>query len=84
VVTGNYGIAGTHCLLGSARRRFLSKKARRVKIAVQSTADRSPIRAAPAADINGARPLLEQALDRGRVQQSWRAQGISGDLTKAR
>ena len=82
MVTGNCGIAGTHCLFGSARRHFLSKKARRVKIATQSTADRSPIRAAPAADI--VRPLLKHALDRGRVQQSWRAQGIPGDLTKAR
>jgi hypothetical protein len=50
------------------------------------------------ADISGARPLLEHALERGsaraafmlaetydaRVLQSWRARGISGDLTKAR
>ena len=50
------------------------------------------------ADISGARPLLEHAVDRGsaraafmlaetydvRVLQSWRARGIPGDLTKAR
>ena len=50
------------------------------------------------ADISGARPLLEHALERGsaraafmlaetydaRVLQSWRARGISGDFTKAR
>jgi hypothetical protein len=50
------------------------------------------------ADISGARPLLEHALERGsaraafmlaetydaRVLQSWRARGISGDVTKAR
>ena len=50
------------------------------------------------ADISGARPLLEHALEHGsaraafmlaetydaRVLQSWRARGISGDLTKAR
>src|ERR1700738_3613720 len=50
------------------------------------------------ADISGARPVLEHALERGsaragfmlaetydaRVLQSWRARGISGDLTKAR
>ena len=50
------------------------------------------------ADISGARPLLEHAVERGsaraafmlaetydaRVLQSWRARGISGDLTKAR
>jgi len=50
------------------------------------------------ADISGARPLLEHALERGsaraafmlaetydaRVLQSWRTRGISGDLTKAR
>ncbi len=50
------------------------------------------------ADISGARPLLEHALERGsaraafmlaetydaRVLQSWRARGISGDPTKAR
>jgi hypothetical protein len=50
------------------------------------------------ADISGARPLLEHALERGsaraafmlaetydaRVLQSWRARGISGDLAKAR
>jgi hypothetical protein len=50
------------------------------------------------ADISGARPLLERALERGsaqaafmlaetydaRVLQSWRARGISGDLAKAR
>jgi hypothetical protein len=50
------------------------------------------------ADINGARLLLEHALERGsaraafmlaetydaRVLQSWRARGTSGDLTKAR
>jgi hypothetical protein len=48
----------------------------------QSTAHQSaPL---PQADISGARPLLEHALDRGRVRQSWRAQGIPGDLTKAR
>ena len=49
-------------------------------------------------DISGARPLLEHVLERGsaraafmlaetydaRVLQSWRARGISGDLTKAR
>ena len=49
-------------------------------------------------DISGARLLLEHALERGsaravfilaetydaRVLQSWRARGISGDLTKAR
>jgi hypothetical protein len=50
------------------------------------------------ADISGARPLLEHAIERGsaraafmlaetydaRVLQSWGARGISGDLTKAR
>ena len=50
------------------------------------------------ADISGARPLLEHAVERGsaraafmlaetydaRVLQSWRARGISGDPTKAR
>jgi hypothetical protein len=50
------------------------------------------------ADISGARPLLEHALERGsaraafmlaetydaRVLQSWGARGISGDLAKAR
>jgi len=50
------------------------------------------------ADISGARPLLEHALEHGsaraafmlaetydaRVLQSWRARGISGDLAKAR
>jgi hypothetical protein len=50
------------------------------------------------ADISGARPLLEHAVDHGsaraafmlaetydaRVLQSWRARGIPGDLTKAR
>jgi hypothetical protein len=50
------------------------------------------------ADISGARPLLERALERGSAQaafmlaqtydacvlQSWRARGISGDLAKAR
>jgi hypothetical protein len=50
------------------------------------------------ADISGARPLLEHALDKGsaraafmlaetydaRVLQSWRARGIPGDLAKAR
>ena len=50
------------------------------------------------ADISGARPLLEHAIERGsaraafmpaetydaRVRRSWRARGISGDLTKAR
>jgi hypothetical protein len=50
------------------------------------------------ADISGARPLLEYALEHGsaraafmlaetydpRVLQSWRARGIAGDLTKAR
>ena len=50
------------------------------------------------ADISGARPLLEHAVERGsaraafmlaetydaRVLQSWRARGISGDLMKAR
>ena len=50
------------------------------------------------ADISGARPLLEHAVDRGsaraafmlaetydaRVLQSWRVRGIPGDLTKAR
>jgi hypothetical protein len=50
------------------------------------------------ADVSGARQLLEHAVERGsaraafmlaetydaRVLQSWRARGISGDLTKAR
>jgi TPR repeat protein len=50
------------------------------------------------ADISGARPLLEHALERGsaraafmlaetydaRVLQSWHANGIRGDLAKAR
>jgi hypothetical protein len=50
------------------------------------------------ADISGARPLLERAVERGsaraafmlaetydvRVLQSWRAHGVAGDLTKAR
>jgi TPR repeat protein len=50
------------------------------------------------ADISGARPFLEHALERGsaraafmlaetydaRVLQSWRARGISGDPVKAR
>jgi TPR repeat protein len=50
------------------------------------------------ADISGARPLLEHALEHGsaraafmlaetydtRVLESWRARGISGDLAKAR
>jgi hypothetical protein len=50
------------------------------------------------ADISGARPLLEHALERGsaraafmlaetydaRVLQSWRARGIASDLTRAR
>jgi len=50
------------------------------------------------ADISGARPLLQHALERGsaraafmlaetydaRILQSWRASGISGDRTKAR
>jgi len=50
------------------------------------------------ADVSGARPLLQYALDRGsaraafmlaetydaRVLQSWGARGISGDLAKAR
>jgi hypothetical protein len=50
------------------------------------------------ADISGARPLLEHALERGsaraafmlaetydtRVLEAWRVRGISGDSTKAR